>query len=69
MCSFLGNFTVESERLKTSYLQRMSQQALAIKSVMRDSKNDLWACDPKQHVDGETFVKITKFLQVGKILG
>ncbi|BES96713.1 Hypothetical protein NTJ_09526 [Nesidiocoris tenuis] len=58
-----GNFTVESERLKTSYLQRMSQQALAIKSVMRDSKNDLWACDPKQHVDGETFVKITKFLQ------
>uniref|UniRef100_A0A146MEH4 Uncharacterized protein n=1 Tax=Lygus hesperus TaxID=30085 RepID=A0A146MEH4_LYGHE len=58
-----GNFTVESELLKTSYLERMSQQALALKAVMKDCKNDMWACDPKEHVEGETFTKVTKFLQ------
>lgn len=50
--------------MRQTYLERLQQQAVIVRSTMLHAKNDLWKCDPKEHVEGETYTQITRFLQV-----
>ncbi|KAK9501687.1 hypothetical protein O3M35_012367 [Rhynocoris fuscipes] len=58
-----GNFSMETNLMKQSYLERMATQAVALKNALKSAKNDLWKCDPKIHSEGETYTEITRFLQ------
>uniref|UniRef100_A0A224XL13 Putative conserved secreted protein n=1 Tax=Panstrongylus lignarius TaxID=156445 RepID=A0A224XL13_9HEMI len=58
-----GNFSLESNLMRQTYLERLQQQALIVRSTMVHSKNDLWKCDPKTHIEGQTYTEITRFLQ------
>ena len=58
-----GNFTLESELMQERYKERTQEKVLAVKEVMSDADRDMWRCDPRQHVEGETYVEVTQLLQ------
>uniref|UniRef100_T1IDI3 Uncharacterized protein n=1 Tax=Rhodnius prolixus TaxID=13249 RepID=T1IDI3_RHOPR len=59
----LRTYNKESNLMRQTYLERLQQQAVIVRSTMLHAKNDLWKCDPKEHVEGETYTQITRFLQ------
>nr|CAD7587095.1 unnamed protein product [Timema genevievae] len=58
-----GNFTVEAQMMRDQYQERTIQKIAAVKSAMIGASRELWRCDPKHHVEGETFVELTQLLQ------
>ncbi|XP_044728255.1 uncharacterized protein LOC123291881 isoform X2 [Chrysoperla carnea] len=58
-----GNMTREVELMRKGYEDRTKRMIGAIKSVMQDASRDLWICDPKRHVPGESYIEVTQLLQ------
>lgn len=58
-----GNFTTEAKMLHDNYLERMSQQANALKESMKRADSSYWKCDPRIHEEGKTYTEVTKVLQ------
>lgn len=50
--------------MKDLYLSRLSKQAEVAKDAMSEVSQALWRCDPREHVEDETYTKLTHFLQV-----
>lgn len=50
--------------LHDNYLERMSQQANALKESMKHADSAYWKCDPRIHEEGKTYTEVTKVLQV-----
>ena len=60
---FLGNFTLEAQLALSKYEERYKQKNDVIIDVLMNADRSLYKCDPKQHVEGVTYVKLTKLLQ------
>uniref|UniRef100_A0A1B6ENR6 Uncharacterized protein n=1 Tax=Cuerna arida TaxID=1464854 RepID=A0A1B6ENR6_9HEMI len=58
-----GNFTLESQLMRERYLERMADQALSLKEALSNADAAYWRCDPKHHVEDETYVQLTRLLQ------
>ncbi|EFA08554.1 uncharacterized protein LOC658141 isoform X2 [Tribolium castaneum] len=58
-----GNFTTESQIARERFQERTTNIIDAVKSAMSTTSRDLWKCDPKRHVSGETYVEVTQLLQ------
>merc|ERR1719285_412701 len=58
-----GNFTEESLQSRDRFKERTKQAAEVVRNAMKDVRRDLWNCDPKKHVLGETYEQITNLLQ------
>ncbi|XP_044253043.1 uncharacterized protein LOC123004011 isoform X2 [Tribolium madens] len=58
-----GNFTTESQIAREHFQERTTNIIDAVKSAMSSASRDLWKCDPKRHVSGETYVEVTQLLQ------
>lgn len=58
-----GNFTSEADLLRETYMERMSQQAIAVKESLKEAEPVLWKCDPRTHEEGKTYTRLTKVLQ------
>ncbi|XP_014289814.1 uncharacterized protein orion isoform X1 [Halyomorpha halys] len=58
-----GNFTTEAKMLHDNYLERMSQQANALKESMKRADASFWRCDPRIHEEDKTYTEVTKLLQ------
>ncbi|KAG8292097.1 uncharacterized protein LOC124366309 isoform X2 [Homalodisca vitripennis] len=58
-----GNFTLESELMRERYLERMAEQAISLKEALSNADAAYWRCDPKHHVEGETYAQLTRLLQ------
>lgn len=58
-----GNFTKESENSRERFQERINSAVLTVKNVMQNVRRDLWNCDPKKHIRGETYEEITNLLQ------
>lgn len=61
--SISGNFTKEAQILTERFEQRTNNAIQSVKVAMKLASKDLWNCDPKKHVAGETYVEITQLLQ------
>ena len=57
------NFT-ESEMARQKFESQATEKLLAVKSILPRMSRKYWKCDPDQHVEGETFVRLTHLLQV-----
>uniref|UniRef100_A0A1B6C7S2 Uncharacterized protein n=1 Tax=Clastoptera arizonana TaxID=38151 RepID=A0A1B6C7S2_9HEMI len=58
-----GEFTVESKLMRERYMERMTNQVKSIKEALKLADQSYWKCDPKKHVEGETYVQLTRLLQ------
>lgn len=58
-----GNFTKEAQIARERYQERTNNIITAVKNAMKSASRDLWKCDPKKHVLGETYVEITQLIQ------
>ncbi|XP_063233329.1 uncharacterized protein LOC134537042 isoform X1 [Bacillus rossius redtenbacheri] len=58
-----GNFTLEAQMMRDRYEVRTEQKVAAVKAAMRAAGRELRRCDPKHHVEGETYVQLTQLLQ------
>ncbi|CAB3374677.1 Hypothetical predicted protein [Cloeon dipterum] len=58
-----GNFTREAELLQAKTELRSAEKAAAASEAMKTASRFVWRCDPKQHVENETYVQLTELLQ------
>ncbi|XP_066151748.1 uncharacterized protein [Euwallacea fornicatus] len=58
-----GNFTKEAQHSRERFEERTNNAVVAVKAAMRNVSRELWKCDPKKHVQGETYEEITNLLQ------
>lgn len=61
-----GNFTVESRLMRERYLERMAEQAISLKEALAEADAAYYRCDPKHQVEGETYLQLTRLLQVSR---
>lgn len=60
---FLGNYTQESILMRKNFERRASKSQELMQKVMETSDRDLWRCDPGVHVEGSTYLQVTRLLQ------
>jgi hypothetical protein len=60
-----GNFTLESELSRTTFETRIAQKLEEVKQILPRMSRQFRRCDPRAHVEGKTFVRMTNLLQVG----
>lgn len=60
-----GNFTLEAELSRQKFETQATEKLLAVKQILPKMSQEFWKCDPDQHIEGETFVRLTNLLQVG----
>ncbi|XP_074027669.1 uncharacterized protein [Leptinotarsa decemlineata] len=58
-----GNFTTEAQIVRDRYEERTNNAIEIVKSAMNNVSRELWNCDPKKHIKGETYEEITQLLQ------
>ncbi|KAK3867338.1 hypothetical protein Pcinc_027195, partial [Petrolisthes cinctipes] len=58
-----GNFTVEQEVSEQLYMQYSKDIMREAKGAIAESSRDFYRCDPRQHLEGETYVQLTELLQ------
>lgn len=58
-----GNFTVEQEVSKRLYMQYSEDIMMEAKAVLAIESQDFLRCDPRKHVEGDTYVQLTELLQ------
>ncbi|XP_037773340.1 uncharacterized protein LOC119569097, partial [Penaeus monodon] len=63
-----GNFTLEQQLAQDLYLQYSEDILMEAKEVLELQSRDYMRCDPREHVEGETYVQFTELLQVRVIL-
>lgn len=55
---------MESHLMRERYLVRMVEQAVSLKEALKMADSSYWKCDPKHQVEGETYLQLTRLLQV-----
>ncbi|CAH1116052.1 unnamed protein product [Phaedon cochleariae] len=58
-----GNFTTEAQIMRDRYEQRTNNAIEVMRNAMTNSSRQLWNCDPKKHIKGDTYEEITQLLQ------
>ncbi|XP_067003100.1 uncharacterized protein orion [Anabrus simplex] len=58
-----GNFSREAELMRDTYEEQTQQKVAAVSRAMKGASRQLWQCDPRVHVEGQTYVQLTKLLQ------
>jgi hypothetical protein len=58
-----GNYTVELEILRNDFEERTSRTTSQVKQEMKIMDRGLWRCDPVEHVEGKTYLQLTRLLQ------
>lgn len=58
-----GNFSEEAQLMRNKYYERALTAAEAVKSAMGQTNSEIYKCDPKSHIQGETYTELTKLLQ------
>ena len=56
---------MESTAAKEKFEQQATEKMNSIKLVLPNMSREFMKCDPPQHKQGETYLEITKLLQVG----
>ena len=51
---------------KNNFESQAIEKLLAVKSVLPKMSRKYWKCDPDEHVEGETFIRMTNLLQVSQ---
>ena len=59
-----GNFTLESDLARTTFETRIVQKLLEVKEILPQMSKEFRQCDPVNHIEGETFIRMTNLLQV-----
>ena len=49
---------------KNNFESQAIEKLLAVKSVLPKMSRKYWKCDPDEHIEGETFIRMTNLLQV-----
>ena len=49
---------------RQKFESQATEKLLAVKSILPRMSRKYWKCDPDQHAEGETFVRLTHLLQV-----
>jgi hypothetical protein len=62
-----GNFTLESDLARTTFETRVMQKLLEVKEILPQMSKEFRRCDPRNHVEGKTFIRMTNLLQVQMI--
>lgn len=60
---FAGNFTKESHLLRQRFEDRVEKTQKVMRKVMERADRSVWRCDPRHHIEGETFITVTRLLQ------
>ena len=55
---------MESDAAKEKFELQATEKMNSIKMVLPTMSKEFMKCDPKEHKDGETYIEITKLLQV-----
>lgn len=58
-----GNYTTESQLMRSSFEDRARKTQTLLRKVMEMADRQVWRCDPQQHVEGSTYVELTRLLQ------
>ncbi|KAI5744277.1 hypothetical protein M8J76_000808 [Diaphorina citri] len=58
-----GNFTTETELLQAQFKERLVQQMGTVQAAMSSTSNMVYKCDPKTHIQGQTYTQLTMLLQ------
>jgi hypothetical protein len=61
-----GNFTLESDLARSAFGSRVSQKLSEVMQILPTMSREYRRCDPKNQIEGKTFVRMTNFLQVSK---
>jgi hypothetical protein len=59
-----GNFSLESELARTTFEDRVAQKLLEVKEILPQMSRQFQRCDPRLHVEGKTYIRMTNLLQV-----
>jgi len=63
-----GNFSLESDHARSTFEARVMQKLLEVKEILPQMSKEFRRCDPRNHVEGKTFIRMTNLLQVRKDL-
>ncbi|XP_031632297.1 uncharacterized protein LOC116346405 isoform X1 [Contarinia nasturtii] len=58
-----GNFTKESHLMRQRFEDRVQKTQSLMRKVMERADRSVWRCDPRHHIEGETFITVTRLLQ------
>ncbi|XP_055305104.1 uncharacterized protein LOC129569900 isoform X2 [Sitodiplosis mosellana] len=58
-----GNFSKESHLMRERFEDRVQRTQLLMRKVMERASRSVWRCDPRHHIEGETFITVTRLLQ------
>ena len=59
-----GNYTAEAEQAKRMFAAESQEKMKDMTSVLGQMSVEYRKCEPDQHVAGETYLEVTKLLQV-----
>ena len=62
-----GNFTVEAEAAKNTFEEQAQEKMKGMLMVLPTMSTQYLKCDPMQHKQGETYLEVTKLLQVSRV--
>lgn len=60
---YLGNFSKESHLMRMRFEERVEKTQLVMRKVMERADRSVWRCDPRHHIEGETYITVTRLLQ------
>ncbi|KAK6617897.1 hypothetical protein RUM43_014126 [Polyplax serrata] len=58
-----GDFTAEAVRIHAQYVENTKKQEESVRQILTSASRGMYKCDPKQHVEGVTYEKLTKLMQ------
>ena len=59
-----GNFTAEGERARENFEEQAMRKMESMLMVLPDMPTDFLKCDPVKHEARDTYLEVTKLLQV-----
>lgn len=59
----IGNYTSESHLMRDRFNERVIKTQERLRKVMERASRIVHRCDPRHHVEGETFIQVTRLLQ------
>lgn len=59
-----GNYTAEGEEAKNKFAEEAKEKMADMMSVLPEMSVEYRRCEPDRHVAGETYLEVTKLLQV-----
>merc|ERR1719203_1567736 len=58
-----GNFTMETELARRKFETQANEKLIAVKAILPKMSRTFWKCDPDEHKEGQTYVRVTNLLQ------